>query len=396
MSDESFGQYAKRIRLEKGLGLREAARAMGVSAAYLSQVEQDGASASIRVITAMARVYQQPGEDIHQKAVEGGISPRRGAAPKQTMEELRSLYRMGGTFTADEVTSMIRNALRASGLSEEEIERQLCKLSADLPRIRNGGRDALFAAEIKPRFLSKDAIAQAANGILEKNGLGQGSYLPPTPIELLVDREEGISYIIAPLPSTDGDPVVLGRTRWNGGLREITINKDLADSDKESDVHRFRFTLGHEFFHAIEHLQLPTGRSGHLHRSVPLDVELVERAVRYRRSPAERAVNHWVKKQKARGLDTPEDWREWQANRFASAILMPGWSLTEIFSERFDAEFICVPEGENARQLALEVAGELVSGGKMRCQSIAQAFAVSRQAMAIRLLDLGLVREVTG
>jgi transcriptional regulator with XRE-family HTH domain len=396
MENESFGQYARRLRLARGLGLREAARLMGVSGAYLSQVEQDEVPPSLRLIAAMARVYQHRLEDIQSVAQQAGISQRTPTAPKQNMEELRSLYRVGGMFTAEEVKSMIRDALRSSGLSDEEIERELSKLSADLPRIRNRGRDALFAAEIKPRCLSKKAIALAADRILEKNGCGQGNYKAPTPIELLVEQEDGVSYIIAPLPSTDGDPVVLGRTRWNCGLREITINKDLADSNKESDVHRFRFTLGHEFFHAIEHLQLPTGRSGHLHRSAQEFVGFVDRAAPYRRSAAERAVNHWVEKSRVRGLDTPEDWREWQANTFASAVLMPEWAVRESFVSRFDAESICVPEDKNTRELALEAAGELISGRKMYLQSIAQVFGVSRQAMAIRLLDLGLVREVTG
>jgi transcriptional regulator with XRE-family HTH domain/Zn-dependent peptidase ImmA (M78 family) len=396
MGNESFGQYAKRLRMSKGLGLREAARLMGLSAAYLSQVEKDDVPGSPRLMAAMARVYQHPLADIQSVAQQAGISPRTPTAAKQSMEELRSLYRVGGMFTSEEVESMIRHALQSRGVSDEEIETELSRLRADLPRIRKQGRDALFAAEIKPRVLSKKAIGQAANQILQKNGLGPGTYQAPTPIELLVDNEEGVSYIIAQLPSTNGDPVVLGRTRWNDGLREITINKDLADSNRESDMHRFRFTLGHEFFHAIEHLQLPSaGGGGQLRRSV-LEIGFVDRAVPYRQSAAERAVHHWVKTDKSRGLNTPEDWREWQANTFASAILMPGWAVTDFFTNRFEAECICFPAGENAREAALAVASEVVSGLKIYAQSISQVFGVSRQAMAIRLLELGLVREVTG
>jgi len=48
---------------------------------------------------------------------------------------------------------------------------------------------------------------------------------------------------------------VLGLTGWDeGGNRQIVINSVLADRQWESEEHRFNFTLGHELFHAIEHL----------------------------------------------------------------------------------------------------------------------------------------------
>lgn len=394
MPEESFGQYARRLRLAKTLGLREAARLMGVSAAYLSQVENDDVPASLRLIPAMARVYQHSLRDIQSMAQDTGVSPKAPTPAKQSMEELRSLYRVGGMFTSEEVESMIKLALRGRGISEEDIETELARLRADLPRVRKN-RDGLFAAEIKPRVLSKKAIANIADQVLKKNGFVVGTYTPPTAIELLVEKEPGVSYLIAQLPSTNGDPVVLGRSRWNGNLREITINTDLADSDKESDLYRFRFTLGHEFFHVIEHLQLPSA-GGNLHRTIPREVEFVDRAAAYRRSPAERAVNRWASKEGSRGLATAEDWREWQANSFASAILMPEWALKASFAERFDAECICYESGENEREAALRIAGDLFAGGRLQARSIAQTFAVSRQAMAIRLLELKLVREVSG
>jgi Zn-dependent peptidase ImmA (M78 family) len=254
---------------------------------------------------------------------------------------------------------------------------------------------ASLLLKLNHEFLSKKAIAATADQILKKNGFVDGTYKPPTAIELMVENEEGVSYLIAQLPSTNGDPVVLGRSRWNGNTREITINTDLADSNRESDLHRFRFTLGHEFFHAIEHLRLPSA-GGHLHREISYEIGFVERATAYRRSPAERAVNRWVSTERSRGLNTAEDWREWQANCFASAILMPEWALKTSFADRFEAEWICFQSGENGREVALRVAGDISAHGRLQAQSIAQIFAVSRQAMAIRLLELGLVREVTG
>ena len=50
---------------------------------------------------------------------------------------------------------------------------------------------------------------------------------------------------------------------------------------------------------------------------------------------------------------------------------------------------------KNPRDFALDLAGEFLLAGTVYAQSLAELFDVSRQAMAIRLLDLGLVREVT-
>src|SRR6185503_13045012 len=94
-------------------------------------------------------------------------------------------------------------------------------------------REGLFATDIRPRALTKAAVVKMAYQVLERHGYGEDDYYPPTPIELLVEREEGIAYGIAPLPSGNGAPMVLGRTRWNGKVREITINSELADSGKE-------------------------------------------------------------------------------------------------------------------------------------------------------------------
>jgi hypothetical protein len=75
---------------------------------------------------------------------------------------------------------------------------------------------------------------------------------------------------------------------------------------------------------------------------------------------------------------------------------MPDWALKANFAERFDAECICFQPGENKREVSLRIASDVFAGGRFQARSIAQTFGVSRLAMAIRLLELGLVREVNG
>jgi Zn-dependent peptidase ImmA (M78 family)/transcriptional regulator with XRE-family HTH domain len=390
----SFGKFAHKLRNKTGLGLREAAKLMQVSPAYLSQVERDIDAPKPRLMAAMSKHYAASLSEIEEAARRARVEYRKPQSPSRTIEEVVALYRLGGgVFTSAEVEDMIRHTLEKRGEAADDIERVISMLRNELPRISAGGRDGLFAADVKPRFLSKRAICLSAEEVLVRNDLDQDKYEPPTPIELLVENE-GIVYAIEDLPGENGGAVVLGRTRWNDAAREITINADLAESEKECDWHRLRFTLAHELFHAIEHLPLMGGmRQGGLARVALLEIGVLGDRQRKRRSPAESAVNRWATSARSRGLLTREDWREWQANVFASAVLMPDWAVADAFQKRAGTGPVCAQPPQNPRELALEVAGEILFRGRVYLKSLAQMFDVSRQAMAIRLLDLGLVRE---
>jgi transcriptional regulator with XRE-family HTH domain len=393
---ESFGKFAQRLRKRNGLGLRQAAKLMGVSPAYLSQVERDIDAPKTRLMAAMSIHYNSHLTEIEEAARRARVEYRKPPqVPGRTIEEVVALYRLGGgVFSSAEVEDVIRHLLEKRGDGPEDIERVMSMLRDELPRLNDGERESLFAANVKPRFLTKRAIAASAYALLNKHNLGQENYEAPTPIERLVE-DEGIAYAIDELPAGDGGPVVLGRTRWNGSEREITISAKLAESERECDWHRLRFTLGHELFHALEHLPLMSGlRSGGMERTAIFEIGFPQDNSRRKRSRAERAVERWAGSGAHRGLLTREDWREWQANAFASSVLMPEWAVRSEFEERTQAQAVCVPPGKNPRELALELAGEILFAGTEYLQSLAQLFDVSRQAMAIRLLDLGLVVEV--
>ncbi len=389
----TFGEFARDLRRRKKLGLRQAARAMDVSPAYLSQVERDIDDPSLRLLGSMKTLYECPVWKLQEIAELSGVQRRERKPSTRSVDELRALYRLGAMFTTDEVEEMMRHVLKQRGMSDEDVESELAKIRAELPRIRNAAGEGLFASDMKPRVLPKRVVTQMAYAVLQRNGLDAKTYAPPTPVETIVENEEGISYLIDRLPSSNGDPIVLGRTRWCGGQREITISKDLAESGRDCDGHRFRFTLAHELFHALEHLpRAAAGSQAALARVSIFDVGLVDRAP-HRLSRAERAVDRWATTQRARTLSTREDWREWQANAFASALLMPEWAVRESFEARMDSDLVRPSHEESARELALRVAGEGLFLGRAQACTLAQQFDVSRQAMAIRLLDLGLVEE---
>ncbi len=102
----------------------------------------------------------------------------------------------------------------------------------------------------------------------------------------------------------------------------------------------------------------------------------------------------WWEKKTKRRLETHEDWQEWQAQYFASEILMPHRSVRSEFERRFNAAEVLTPARCSQCEFADELAGEtFFSDGVIR-RSLHEVFAVSRQAMAIRLCELGLVQIV--
>jgi transcriptional regulator with XRE-family HTH domain len=392
----TFGRFARNARSAKGLGLREVAREFGISAAYLSRVENDLEPPSGELIADMAKRYEISVEELIGRAVKPRVSAAAHGHAIQSSPELRALYRLGVQFDPDEIEEFIRKFLRDQGQEDGEIEKRLASLKAELPRVANNPGDGLFAADARPRFLSKQRISTMAYDVLERNGLTAESYVPPTRIESLVENEPGIIYRIEELKSDrQGNPLVLGLTGWSeNGERQIVVTSLLADSAKESDEHRFNFTLAHELFHAIEHL--PRLNPGAVPALARMQV-FVDREVSRSYSPAERAVNRWVdNKTRGRGLSTNEDWREWQANLFSAALLMPEWAVFAEFEKRIGPDIVAVNEPRQARQRALEIAGEKVFESGWFAETLAGTFAVSRQAMAIRLLQLGLVREGSG
>jgi hypothetical protein len=318
----------------------------------------------------------------------------------QASPELRALYRLGTQLEAADIEDFIRTVLRDKGATEREIEKQLARLKSELPRVAKSARDGLFAAEAKPRFLSKRRINSMACDALNRSGLTSETYSPPTPIELIVESEPGVLYRIEKLKcDRQGNPLVLGLTGWDEwGNRQIVINSVLADSNRESDEHRFNFTLGHELFHAVEHLpRVPREAAAPLARIKVCDAVFIDAKSPRSHSAAERAVNSWTANVVgSRRLTTDEDWREWQANVFSSALLMPDWAVTTEFQLRLATDVMQPDRSANIRENALRVAGETVFESGVYEKSLADLFAVSRQSMAIRLLELGLVKEVEG
>lgn len=395
MSDRklSFGPFARARRMGTNLGLREAARAMQVSATYLSRVENDIDPPSPDLINWMAKLYGVTLEDLTSHAKNRSAAAAAHGRAIQNSAELRAFYRLVPKLNPEEIDRVLREILKSRGHSEDEIEGELIHLKSELPRLSKGQED-LLASRVHPRRLSARRIAKRAESVLASFGLDRESYSPPTPIERLVESVPGIRYRVDRLTcEKSGEPLVLGLTGWNDqGEPEITMNGVLADSQKSSDEARFNFTLAHEFFHAIEHLPLmPVENGVAIARVGVVDISL-DKPLRSKMSNAERAVSNWAASEAGpRILLTDEDWREWQANTFSTALLMPAWAVAREFSRRSGQDYVQVQDGESIRERALEIAAANLVGDTVYSKSLCESFGVSRQAMAIRLIQLQLV-----
>lgn len=129
---------------------------------------------------------------------------------------------------------------------------------------------------------------------------------------------------------TDFEDGLSGAAIIEGGKKIISVNKG-------QHINRKRFTIGHEICHLRHH----SDKSIHLDRNI------------FYRSDS----------------NASDDWREFEANRFAAALLMPISHIKEQIQQVAGSGYI----------------------GEEEIELLASKFKVSNQAMCIRLKDLNLI-----
>lgn len=124
---------------------------------------------------------------------------------------------------------------------------------------------------------------------------------------------------------------------------------------------RERFTVSHECGHQILHKNYFSEENNNLYRSIVCNRETIGQV---------KASSHW----------TSRDWVEWQANTFASALLMPAATVTELFCQKS-----CLTP--NSKRFPLEPTFDT----EAIVRTMANIFNVSIQAMKIRLEKLSFL-----
>lgn len=212
-----------------------------------------------------------------------------------------------------------------------------------------------------------------------------GPWREPTPVDLdtivyeyLSPRENLIFNDEADL-LPEGGEVVLGKTL---PIRsKILLNRAL----KNGEPGRARFTLAHEIGHWVLHRKLFLARREMLDLfagtgGISDDFELV-------------GLNKSVFPGSCRPGAVPRE--EWQANRFAVALLIDSGLLREEFQARFRTPVIARSsrewrdQGRSVREIASRVARGSVDGRL----PLREVFGLSTEAMAIALETRGYVVE---
>ena len=143
----------------------------------------------------------------------------------------------------------------------------------------------------------------------------------------------------------------------------VIIDNALTETNKE---HRYRFTMGHEGAHAIFHTQ----HFAYDPNQISFLDDVPEPMVQCR------ADSTKILRDKAPKLWTPEERMEWQANRMASALLMPRAMVRKLYHS--------LPKTESGAGMAA-----------MAILAVTEAFNVSSEAAQYRLLDCGLIHNRT-
>jgi transcriptional regulator with XRE-family HTH domain len=388
-----FGDYVRELRVNKGLTLRAAADEMGYASPYISRIESGlERPPSRECLEKMAKAYGVAVDTLIERA-----SNRAKEAYGELVVNnpaLNVLFKVVRDLPEDRILEAIDHVCKESGLDPQIFRQEILKRKISLPRLRKIN-EGLFAADIPPRFLSKVMIGKRAHQFLKKHGLDQDTYCPPTPIEVLLEKEEGIRMSIDDNLKMfkNGEPMELGMSHWSphqDGIREIRINYALEKGPYASN-HRFRFTVGHELFHALEHLMLMDEKertADALHRAIVLEQHETNKKDR----PT--LIDRWfAAPNQPKRLTTNEDWREWQADYFSACVLMPEWSVRKEFVKRFGTQEIVVSEAVDVKRIAYEAAKEKVCTMGVFEKSLNQVFEVSVMAMAIRLMAVGLVHS---
>ena len=238
------------------------------------------------------------------------------------------------------------------------------------------------------RYLGEEAIERDANDLLGEYGLARGvSITAPIPVEQLLEFHLGLSLDFDDLhgrlgiPLTGDEPDVLGAL-WVDS-REVFVDQSLDPEDRPWLEGRYRYTLGHE----VGHWQLHRDQLGVSAGQGSLFSRESEPTIVCRKSQAKERI-------------------EWQADYFASVLLMPRALVMAAWRDRFgDAKPRIVRRRRHPRQGTPSATGDLDRALARFTQNqddatleqfarpLADDFEVSAVAMRIRLEQLSLLHR---
>lgn len=219
---------------------------------------------------------------------------------------------------------------------------------------------------MKVPWLSKKTISEHTSDLLTHyQELTGNKIAPPIPVEDIIERYLGLTLSFEDLEEKLGMRKVLGATYIK--KKEISINTGLLDDKNEG---RMIFTCAHEVGH------------WELHR------EFVAEA---NRSFADDAI--------ICRTSSDREPIEWQADYYASSLLMPEDSVKEAFNEVCGPDVMVIENSQRSVYGSSIYIEPCVQNWYLIADMIREAGGftnVSKQAMIYRLQDLGMLINVSG
>jgi Zn-dependent peptidase ImmA (M78 family) len=241
-------------------------------------------------------------------------------------------------------------------------------------------------------------LESMALDVLYKNGLSQANYRPPTPIEEIVETPGFINIVLTeklPCKCIEHEGKIWGSSRWSDrypGERDIILPTQAFESIDPNDRAKLNYTLAHEYFHAIEHLPLVVSNSKTQSKSLFNSQKPDGNSRTAIRTPSKiKSESSTISESTPKRYQTPEEWREWQAEYFAACLLMPRFSLLREFEDRFDTIQLEHPPLKKKETYAKEVARMTRPHDYGDTRSLSEIYCVSASAMAYHLIQLQLV-----
>ena len=232
--------------------------------------------------------------------------------------------------------------------------------------------------QIKVARLSERAIEAEATAILERYSKECEPILkPPVPVDDLPEMILKVRLEFDDLRKMLGRNDAIGATWFE--THAIYIDRSLDPTDHPRKIGRYRFTVGHEIGHWVLHRHYVPDRAAQM---TFFEGRSPEPSILCREANKREPV-------------------EWQADRFASYLLIPRDLVLQSWRERYGQGgpwMFDLPKYQAAVANGFVDSYDAVAKTMMNhmASDFAPAFEVSNEAMRIRLENLGLLKKVQG
>lgn len=215
-------------------------------------------------------------------------------------------------------------------------------------------------------WVSKEKISEKASEVIsDYENLTSQNVKPPIPVENILELSLELCLVFEDLRQILGIEDALGATYVKS--RRICIDESLLEDRLEG---RLSFTCAHEVGHWVLHREFvnAAGRSSSNCGAIFCRVKDAKQPI------------------------------EWQADYFASCLLMPEKSIRCAWNKTYGPDSLTLYNVKSAYSGPLYF-DPCVSNWHLIADTVCDAgnfFNVSKQAMIIRLQDLGLIKNMTG